>query len=186
MSDLVTLANVKSYLWPGESMTTWDAILPAIIEAVSAQVRLELGFEPLSATYTGAKVDGSGSSALALPNWPITAASALTGEDGSVYVSGYGNDYAIEAFCLRKYSGVWTYGSKNFTVTYTAGYAAIPADIALVCYELIARKWKTMKEQGWGESNRTMPDGSTGTVNADAALTKAQKDILWKYKRLTI
>jgi hypothetical protein len=78
---------------------------------------------------------------------------------------------------------VWAKGSGNFTVTYTAGYAAIPSDIALVCYELIARSWKTMKEQGWGETGRTMPDGSTSTVNADAAFTKAQREILAKYKR---
>jgi hypothetical protein len=177
---------VKSYLWPGESLTTWDAILPSIISAVSAQVKLELGFEPLSATYTNVYVSGNGTSALALPNWPISAVTSLVDRDGTAYTAGYGNDYVIETFCLRSFYGVWAEGKGNFYITYTAGYATIPADIALVCYELIARKWKTMKEQGWGESGRTMPDGSISTVNADAALTKAQKEVLGKYKRLTI
>lgn len=186
MADLVTLANVKSYLWPGESITTWDAILPSIISAVSEQVNREVGCVLLSATYTAELVSGDGTSALKPLNWPITDVASLEDSYGAEYVEGNDADFVIDAFCLRKVNGVWAEGRGNFTVTYTAGYAAVPADIALVAYELIARKWKTMKEQGWGESGRTMPDGSTSTVNADGTLTKSQLGILAKFKRVTI
>jgi hypothetical protein len=298
MADLVTLANVKSYLWPGESITTWDAILPSIISAVSETVKREVGcditytFYPAlpgtspmfvvdstnnkidfdegaadlvgtvaSGSYIGAalatavaaamnaapgrtaayscvydatagkftisvtasvtlqwssganknvsiawllgfidtvdvigtafvsektsvaaRIRGDGTSALALPNWPIVAVMSVVDEDGTTYTEGYDQDYIIENLCLRKVGlGVWS--PKEYFVFYQAGYATIPADIALICYELIARKWKTMKEQGWGESGRTMPDGSTSTVNADGALTKSQREILARYKR---
>lgn len=301
MADLITLENLKSYLWPGESITTWDAILPAIISAVSAQVRKEVGCEieyafypaapgptfvvsalnnkidfsegvgdlvgtVVSGTYnpadlasaiaaamnaapgkgetyscvysavtrkftisataaisilwntgankavsiadligfpddadsTGAEtyagrmvteaawIGGSGTSALALPNWPIRKAVLVTDQAGTEFEAGYDKDFVVEPFCLRRTAGVWTRGVSNYFVAYQAGYDEIPADIALVCYELAARKWKTMREQGWGESGRTMPDGSTSVVNADAALTKAQKDVLAKYRRLSL
>jgi hypothetical protein len=128
-------------------------------------------------------VSGKGTSVLEPLNWPITAVASLEDDQGTEYDEGSDDDFVIERFCLRKVSGAWAEGRGNFTVTYTAGYATIPADVALACYELIARKWKTMKEQGWGESGRTMPDGSTSTVNADGALTKSQLAILAKFKR---
>ena len=183
MADLVTLANVKTYLLPGETTTQWDTILPAIISAVSEQVKREVGCDILTASFTAAKVSGRGTPMLDLPNWPITAVASVVDEEGTAYLVGYDEDYVIEDLCLRRVNGVWPRGSGNFTVTYTAGFTAVPADIILVCYELIARKWKTMKAQEWGEGSRTFPDGSTGIVNADGALTKAQREILAKYMR---
>jgi len=183
MADLVTLANVKTYLWPGETQALWDTILPAIISAVSEQVKREIGCDILTATYTAAKVSGRGTPMLDLPNWPITAAGPVVDQEGNSYVAGYDEDYVIEALCLRRVNGVWPKGSGNFIVTYTAGYGAVPTDIILVCYELIARKWKTMELKGWGESSKTFPDGSTGTVNADGELTKNHRAVLATYKR---
>jgi len=183
MADLVTLANVKTYLLPGETTTQWDTILPAIISAVSEQVKREVGCDIEHVHYTAVKVNGRGTPMLDLPNWPITAVTTVVDQEGNAYVLGYDQDYVIETLCLRRVNGTWAKGSGNFTVTYEAGFTAIPADIILVCYELIARKWKTMKAQEWGESSRTFPDGSTGTVNADGELTKNHRAILATYKR---
>jgi hypothetical protein len=185
MADLVTLANVKSYLWPGESITQWDAILPSIISAVSEQVNREVGCVLLSATYTAELVNGKGTSALEPLNWPITDVTSIVDSYGAAYAEGNDADFVIDAFCLRKVNGVWAEGRGNFTVTYTAGYATIPADIALVCYEAIAQAWKTMSKQSWGESTRTFPDGSVGFINTDGGLTKVQRGILARYKKLT-
>jgi hypothetical protein len=307
MADLVTLANVKEYLWPGETITTWDTILPSIISAVSEQIEREVGshldmaiytatavlsfvvyytagvsgngiidFDEggvqltgtvMPGTYTGAtlataiaaamnaavgktfiytcaysttigkftiaagstftirwntgsntgfriaalcgfpetadstgaktytgyrvgdeaKASGCGSSFLYLPNWPIVSVISVVDKDGVAYVEGDDEAYVISPgpshYALQLNDGTWEKGTGNFTVRYIAGYATVPADIVLVAYEAIARKWKTMKEQGWGESGRTMPDGSTSTVNADGALTKSQREILARYKR---
>jgi hypothetical protein len=302
MPDLVTLADVKLYLWPGETITTWDSILPTIISAVSEQIKQEIGCDigfafytaatgpsfvvtalnnkidfdeggaalvgtVTAGTYTGATLataiaaalnaapgktftytcvysataetftiaagsnftlrwntgtnkaidisdlcgysdaanltgaktyasarvgvvatpSGRGTSLLDLPNWPIVSVLSVEDEDDVTYEEGWDDDFVIspgpQRFSLKMNDGVWQRGTSNFTVSYTAGYAAIPSDIVLVCYELIARKWKTMKEQGWGESGRTMPDGSTSSSNSDGELTKAQKAILAKHRR---
>lgn len=302
MPDLVTLANVKTYLLPGETTTQWDTILPAIISAVSEQIRREIGCDlehtfytaatgpsfvvtalnnkidfdeggaalvgtVTAGTYTGATLataiaaalnaapgktltytctysattekftiaagsnftirwntgtnkaidisdlcgfsdaanstgdktyasarvgvvatpSGRGTSLLDLPNWPIETIISIEDEDGTEYTEGYDEDFVISSgparFNLKRNVGVWPKGTSNFTVAYTAGYTTIPADIILVAYELIARKWKTMKGSEWGEGSRTMPDGSTSSVNTDGDWTKAQLSVLAKYRR---
>lgn len=307
MSDLVTLTDLKTYLWPGETVSTWDSILPAIISAVSEQIEREIGSHldlaiytakavlsfvvyytvgvsgngfidfdeggvqltgtvapgtytgttlataiaaamnaavgktftytctystvtgkftiaaganftirwntgsnsgfrvatlcgfPETAnstgakTYTGyrvgdeAKASGCGSSFLYLPNWPIVSVISVVDEDQVTYLEGWDKAFVISPgpshYALKRNDSTWDKGTGNFTVKYLAGYQTIPADIILVAYELIARKWKTMKEQGWGESGRTFPDGSSSSVNADGALTKSQMAILATYRR---
>lgn len=183
MADLVTLADVKAYLFPGQTITTWDAMLGVIISAVSEAVRKEVGCDILTAAYADEKASGRGTSRLDLAHWPITSVASIKDADGSALTEGLEEDFVVESFCLRAVGGVWAYGSGNFTVTYTAGYAALPADLKLVCLEAIARKWKTAKESGWGESSRSFPDGSVSHVNADGELNKAQLRVIEKYKR---
>jgi hypothetical protein len=184
--DLVTLAAVKLYLWPTETITQWDSILPAIISAVSKAIINEVGCDIIHTHYTAEQVSGMGKSYLDLKNWPITAVSSVVDQSGNAYTEGNDEDFVIEGLALRSVAGVWARGSQNFTVSYEAGYTTLPGDILLVCYEMIARKWKTMKEQGWGESSRSFPDGSTSSVNADGEFNKSQLAILAKYQRISI
>ena len=305
MPDLITLADVKIYLWPGETITTWDAILPMIISAVSEQIEREVGcaierafytakaglsfvvsalnnkinFDEGGAeliatvavgTYTGTtlataiaaamntapgkaltytcvystitgkftiaagsnftirwntgtdkaidisnlcgypdtansagaktytsyrvgdegKASGRGSSLLYLPNWPIAVVISVVDKDGNIYTEGDDENFVIssgpQCFALKLNEGTWEKGTANFIVLYQAGYLTIPADIVLIAHELIARKWKTMKGQEWGESSRTFGDGSTTTINASGEFTKAQLAILATYKRPTL
>ena len=183
MADLVVLTDVKAYLFPGETITTWDTMLAVIISAVSEAVRKEVGCDIVHTHYTAEKVSGTGKSNLDLPHWPITAVSSIVDQEGNVYVVGYSNDYVIEYFCLRSMGGTWAAGSRNFTISFEAGLATLPADLILLCYEVIARKWKTAKESGWGESSKSFPDGSVSHVNADGEFTKAQLRVLEKYRR---
>jgi hypothetical protein len=146
-------------------------------------------------TYTSlrvaeeARASGSGGSLLHLPNWPIKAVFSVFDKSGTEYIEGDDEDFVItprpSAFSLMRNASTWELGFGNFTVKYEAGYETIPADIVLVAYELIARKWKTMNEKGWGESARTMTNGSVTSVNAEGEINKAQAAVLHKYKRWT-
>lgn len=186
MADLVNLTtDVKPYLWPGQTYTTWDTMLAVIISAVSLAVQKEVGCDIAEATYTSEYASGNGTSMLDLAAWPITAVTSVEDTDGYTYDEGADYDYVIDkgGLHLRKLAGAWAEGVKNYIVTYKAGYTTVPADIKLVCLELIARKWKTVKESGWGESSRSFPGGSVSQVNADGELTKAQLRVLDKYRR---
>ena len=75
MADLVVLADVKAYLFPGETITQWDTILGVIISAVSVAVQREVGCDIIHTHYTSEKVSGRGKSNLDLAHFPITAVS---------------------------------------------------------------------------------------------------------------
>ena len=186
-AGVLTLALVKGYMFPGDtvaqSATTYDPPLQVIIDSVIAQVKQELGgCDVVKGTYTSEKVSGSGHSWLDLKHWPILTVSSVTDVDGGVYTVGVTNDYTIEDFCLRS-TGTWAKGHENFIVSYTAGRATIPRDIVLVCYELIAAKFKQMSMKLQGESSRNFPDGSVAFSSVDGGFTKAQLAVLNKYKR---
>lgn len=184
-AGVLALANVKTYVFPGETTapTAWDTPLQIIIDSVIAQVKNELGgCDVVKGTYTSEEVNGSGRSDLLLKHWPILTVTAVTDTDSNTYTVGADNDYTLEEFCLRSTSK-WAKGFENFIVSYTAGRATIPRDIVLVCYELIARKFKTMKLQEHGETSRNYPDGSSSSTNTDGELTKAQRLLLAPYKR---
>lgn len=184
LADVISLAAVKGYLFPGETHTKWDAILATICAAAIEMLKGEVGCDIAQATYTAEKISGRGTSLLMPANWPVTSVASLADETGTGYTAGYDEDYVVEEFGIRATgAGYWALGSGNFTATYTAGYATIPSELVLVAFEWIARKWKTMSQQGWGESSRNYPDGSNATVNADGELTKAQRAVLAKYRR---
>lgn len=183
LATAVTAATVKAYLFPGETNTKWDTILATLCTAVITQVQKEVGCDIQNGSYTAEEVSGTGRTDLPLKHWPIKTVATVTDVDGNAYVVGASEDYTLEDFCLRA-PGRWAKGHENFIVTYTAGFGAtIPKDIVLVCFELIAQKWKTMRGQAWGESSRNYPDGSSSSVNNDGGFTKAQLAILAKYKR---
>lgn len=186
MADLVVLAtDVKPYLFQGQTVTTWDTVLGVIISAVSQAIRKEVGCEISAATITGEYASGNGTSLLDLDLWPITAVTSVEDTDGYTYDEGADYDFVIDegGFHLRRLGDVWAAGVKNYIISYTAGYATLPADIKLVCLEAIARKWKTVRDSGWGESSRSHPDGSVSHSNTDGELTDAQREVLAKYKR---
>jgi len=146
-------------------------------------------------SYTGlrvgeeARASGHGGSLLHLPNWPIKAVFSVVEKLRTELVEGDDEDFVITprpmAFSLLMNASTWASGFGNYTVKYEAGFDAIPGDIVLVAYEVIARKWKTMNEKGWGEGARTMSDGSVTSINAEGELNKAQMAVLWKYRRFT-
>jgi hypothetical protein len=183
LASVITAANVKGYIWPGETITKYDTILATICSAVILQVQAEVGCDIQKGSYTSEEVSGTGHTNLDLKHWPILTVTTVTDTDSNTYTVGATNDYTIEPYCLRS-TGTWAKGYENFIVTYTAGWGAtIPKDIVLVCYELVAQKWKTMQGKLWGETSRNFPDGSVSLTNVEGGFTKAQLAILAKYKR---
>jgi hypothetical protein len=183
-AGVLSPSNLKSTVFAGEAIapTDWDTPLQTIINAVIAQVKQEIGCDVVKGTYTSEKVSGTGHSWLDLKHWPILTVTALTDVYGNTYTQGVTNDYTVEDFCLRS-TGTWAKGHNNFVVSYTAGNAAIPPDIVMVCHELIAAKLKVVRFNLQGESSRNFSDGSVAFTSVDGGFTKAQLAVLNKYKR---
>jgi hypothetical protein len=121
MGDIVSLANVKTYL--GVTDATFDTLFAMFISSVSAAVNKHLGRDLLSATYTEA-LDGNGQNLLYLNAWPITLLTSIT-EDGVTLTEGEDGDFRCHATrgYLEKPAGqTWSKGFKNIDAVYTAGY----------------------------------------------------------------
>jgi hypothetical protein len=171
--DLTTLADVKAWLQTGQNPfpATDDALLERLIAAASEFIQNWLGRPIASADWLETR-DGTGGQLLTFANIPVTAVLSLTidglvippaAADGTGFGAGY--TFTPTELALRGY--VFTRRPQNTIVTYTAGYATTPPDIAQACIELVARHYR--ERTRIGEVSKALGGGET--------VTFSQKDI---------
>jgi hypothetical protein len=140
--DLTDLDTVKA--WLGVTGSSSDTLLGGLISSVSSFVTGYLGRQILSGSYVET-YRGNGQSLLLLRNFPITAvasvafagqtitavadpvtlASGVLFDDRALHLIGY-------RFPLR----------LPVVVTYTAGYATTPPDVAQAAIELVGEAYR--------------------------------------------
>ena len=192
-TSLVTLAAARAYCGLGVSENDWDTVLEGLIDGVSDGFSAASNRAFAKTTYTSLKLNGPRNSPdLCLPNFPaisiasIYESDILLVEDEDYYVN-----YA--AGIVRRIGGNWIQGWHTIVITYTAGYVvqdgtpgtgetALPSDLRLAALKQIAEEWKTHKNQTWGESSRSFPDGSVSRQETTQFLREV-KQVLDRYKR---
>jgi hypothetical protein len=148
MSDLTTLAAVKADLFPLDpSILTADDRLTVLISAISAEFERECGHSIASKAYTAQLFDGNGRDAMVLPDYPVSACTALTVDGVTVpqraTVTGDGWILAdADVGLLRLVGYELTEGVRNVAVTYTAGYTTTPKEVEQAVRETIVAAWK--------------------------------------------
>lgn len=162
--DLTTLDNVKAWLQTGQNPfpATDDALLAGLVTAASRFVESWIGRPVLSADWVEVR-DGSGGQVLAFANIPVTAVLSLTidglaippAPSGDAFAAGY--LFTRTELALRGY--VFTRRLQNVVVTYTAGYAEAPPDIAQACVELVCQRYR--ERTRIGEVSKTLGGGET-------------------------
>jgi hypothetical protein len=171
-ADLTTLADVKAWLQTGAAPfpATDDALLTRLIAAASRFIETWLNRPILSADWQETR-DGSGGQRLVFANFPVTAVLSLTIDGLTIPPAppdgGFGPGYTFTATELALRGFVFTRRPQNVIITYTAGYAGVPADIAQACIELVCRRYKERSRIGEVAKAR----GTSETV------TFSQKDI---------
>lgn len=136
VTDIVTVAEVKTHLNISASDTSQDTELAAFIEAVTPVVEHITG--PVVARQVVEKHDG-GCEAIVLRQPPVVSVTSVT-EDGVTVAA---SDYTLsDAGVLYRTSRVWLYGRGKVQVTYQAGRSAVPASIALAAKELVRINWR--------------------------------------------
>lgn len=180
--DLTTVEDVIAFLGlktPVDAETS--ALLQRLVTAASVFIQTHLGRDFAEATYIEAR-NGNGSGIMVLGAYPVTAVSAVT-VDGvaipsavSATESGFvSSDLAVY---LRGY--IFTKGVRNVSITYTAGYATTPPDVAQVCIDLVARKYRERDRVGY-VSKSIGPETIT-FVKSD--FTGEMKSLLRQYQRV--
>lgn len=164
MSDLCALDDVKTYL--GITTNAEDALIKALITQASAQIENYCNRTFAQTTYTETR-NGRGSRTMFMRQIPIVSVTALTIDGVTVQASSnpqtYGYVFDDERIYLRGTSpsygpygqpDCFSRGVQNVVVTYTAGFSAIPGDVAQACIELVA--WKRAKRNRIDKTSETL------------------------------
>ena len=151
LADLIGTTTVP----PERAQLILDMATAAVINAAEVPIVQVVDDE--------AVLDGNGSDRILLPNWPVTAVTAVT-VDGTVLDpdlwrwSRHGE--------LRRPGGRWPSLPRAVTVTYTHGYPPdqIPAELAAVVLQVAARTVSNPQRlNSFGDGQVTAGYGGGGT-----------------------
>ena len=166
--DLTTLADVKAWLQTGQNPfpATDDALLTRLIAAASEFIQNWLGRQIAAADWLEMR-DGTGGQLLAFANIPVTAILSLS-IDGLMIPpasadGGFGAGYIFTPTELALRGYVFTRRPQNVIVTYTAGYATAPPDIAQAAIELVCQRYR--ERSRIGEVAKALGGGETVTFS---------------------
>lgn len=155
--DLTTLADVKAWLQLGQSAfpPADDALLSRLITAVSQYIQTWLNRRIGQADYIETR-DGTGGRQLQFAAFPVSAVRSLTIDGMPIPPSGSAGaaGYVFSQTQLSLRGHVFSRGAQNVVLIYTAGYGAIPPDIAQAATELVARHYR--RRTRIGEDKETL------------------------------
>lgn len=162
---LTTTATVKTYA--GISGSGADAQIDVIVSAVDRSMKEYLGRQIESASVTAEIHDGNGlDDSLILLEWPVTSVSSVSIDGAALAASDHEIDGA-NGILHYKPGGTgfapWPKGRRNISVTYTAGYASVPADLALAATKQAVYEVKLTSALGGrlGDRSTITEDGGT-------------------------
>lgn len=192
---LTSLEAVKAYLQIASP--EHDALLASLIEAVSAHFRAYTRRNLLARDYSprpadpafdpgNAILDGSGYPDLLLPQYPVLTLDELLLDGQAIppaphpQASGYLLDRGAGLLSLT--NAAFPPGRCRVAVTYRAGFATVPADLAQAAIEQTATRFQeSAAGQGrLGVSARTLADGSLSY--ATGALLPQVEAVLERYR----
>lgn len=149
--SLTTLAKVKTFLRITSS--SFDSELEALIDSFSRFISNQTGRILKEADITQELHSGKGEQFLVLKNLPATDITAFEYADGDLgsrtWTAFDSDEYELDPDSGRIYvPGGVPYGFNNIRVSYTAGYATIPADLEELANAMVAKVFDDARSQG--------------------------------------
>lgn len=207
MADLVsyaltTLADVKESLGIDAGDTSKDNLIKRKInqatEVIESFCNLSYGHHFKEATYTDELYDGSGDQ-IVLKMRPVTTLSAFSYRTTSTNVNDFDSvetDLYFLDSSAGTVDGLFTQNRtwSQYKVTYTAGYATIPSDLAEACATLASYYVENgstgtaikRKKEGQREIEYFSPTGSTQGGSSSIIEDLSLDDVLNRYVRYTL
>ncbi len=186
---LCTLADLKAFLGIAADDNASDARLTELITTASGQIAGYCGREFEIVAVANELHDGDGTDELRVDLTPIVSVSALSIDGEAVDVAELAIYHTMVAFKasgeysprLRSYGQVFPVGRQNVSISYSAGYAAVPRDIQDACKLQVAFLTNTIGKQGvLSESNK---NAQAFTSYTHALLSPAVRTICARYRR---
>lgn len=178
--DLTTLASLEPILGltPGN---TDEALLAQLITAASGFIASWCGCGFVSQSYSETR-DGSGGRRMPFGYTPVSAVTGLA-IDGIAVAPGDANatpGYYFTPTMLYLNGFVFARGLGNVALSYTAGYATVPAEVAEACNELVAFRYRELERIGM--SSKGLAGETTAFVVRDMPPSVAT--LLETYRRV--
>lgn len=170
---LTTLVAAKAYLKLQVSVD--DATIEDLINASSSAIENYCKRKFKEQAYLDDEYDGTGKDHILLDQYPVKLIESVS-IDGTPLSTG---QYKVKKRngVLLNNGGIWPRGEINVTVSYTAGYAEIPADLELACKHLV----KSYFNSDIANFSTTFQDGF---VFRPEALPAQVKVLLAPYKKV--
>lgn len=140
MSQLCNLGDVKSQL--GITSNATDTVLSTLITNASAFIESYCNRVFALSPYTETR-NGTGQDRMYCANGPIVSVSAVT-VDTTAQVpapDALSCGYVFDDDMIYLRGGVFCRGVQNVVLSYTAGFAQVPFDVAQACIELVTLKF---------------------------------------------
>lgn len=159
--------------------TAQTARAQQLLDDATTEIRDKLA-QPIESSTDTVTLDGSGTSKLLLPRWPVTAVTSVTEIDTAgvetvlVYRTGYTwSDKGI----LTRVGGRWPCHDRSVRVVCTAGHTVVPANLARICRRLAAAGW----DNPAGADQEQLGDRSVRWNTPGMQLTTAELDTIAGY-----
>lgn len=171
---LTSVANVQSYSGNTSAST---ALVELLINGASAFIERLCGRKFKSASYVEYQ-DGDGGQRIFARQYPITAIAKITEDDVELTESEY-TPY-LDSGIINRENG-WSEGVQNIKIEYSAGYAAIPADLEMACIKLVTKSL----EKRLNEGASSVSGGGT-SISWEKEMDEDLKKTIEIYKKIKI
>lgn len=166
--DLTTLDDVKAWLQTGQTAfpDTDDALLTRLITAASQFIEAWLNRQIALGDWHEVR-DGTGGQRLAFANFPVAAVLSLSIDGVEIPAApsdgGFDAGYVFTPTELALRGYVFTRRPQNVVITYSAGYAVTPPDVAQACIQLVCLRYR--ERTRIGEVSRAVSGSETVTYS---------------------
>jgi len=179
---------VREYLQLAASETDKDDLIDNLINRSYKALEAHIGKAILSASYTE-YYDGDGQDILILDNYPIISVDSLYMDSARDFAADTliaVADYVIYAkqgtIRLLNDETIFAHGIQNIKITYTAGYAAIPNDLALACIMHVSH----ILQKAGAEGHLSMSLGGLSKSFDMTQIPLAVKTLLEPYRKRSV
>lgn len=179
MTDFTTLADVKA--WLSLTSASDDALLTRLITASSVAMQSYLSRDIFQQVYIE-NYHGKGNPSLLFKNWPVTAVSSVSVDGVSIpaSITATGDGYVFDETKLMLRGYIFCRGFSNITISYTAGYATAPYDLAQVCIQLVSLRYK--ERDRIGHVSKTLAQETVAFSQKD--FSDDMRTIMNQYRRV--